>query len=68
MYGALINDRIYPICDGDGQRVLVRHNTLENILMTPESAVSVGFRNLSWNHTIEQRRMLAAAVRRHRQS
>ena len=67
-YGALINNHLYPICDGDGRRVIVRISNYENIPMTPELATTFGFQNLSWNHRINQRRFLAAAIRRNRQS
>ena len=67
-YGVSINGHTYPICDGEGERVIVRISNFENIPMTPELATMFGYQNLSWNHTINQRRLLAAANRRNRQT
>ena len=66
-YGVVVNEHIYPICDGAGHRVLIHIPDFEQIPMTPESAAQYGFHHLSWNLTRHHQRLLAAANRRNRQ-
>ena len=48
IYGVTIGSLVHPICDANGQRILVDRHINRNIPMTPELAHRFGFDRPIW--------------------